>query len=249
MRHREPPWLEGAGLAHSADSYADETQRIAGRFSRLPRNARMTSEIFTDARLRDKNIDALKRYLRSKLSGYRVAFSYITPDNLLYRGVPWQQRPSKINQLSYPPVDRVTRLGRVNRIGKPVFYCSRAPEAVFYELRAKEGDLIALSEWEVTEPLWMHNLGFQEDALRRLGASDVAIRPRWNNPIPNEIKHNARLRQQISLAFTEDVRDGQEYRYKQSIAINELLFDDADPCPNTRTGHVLVEPQERFIRR
>jgi hypothetical protein len=137
--------------------YADET--------------RMTSEIFTDARLRDKNIDALKRYLRSKLSGYRVAFSYITPDNLLYRGVPWQQRPSKINQLSYPPVDRVTRLGRVNRIGKPVFYCSRAPEAVFYELRAKEGDLIALSEWEVTEPLWMHNLGFQEDALRRLGAS------------------------------------------------------------------------------
>jgi hypothetical protein len=47
------------------------------------------------------------------------------------------------------------------------------------------------------------------------GHPDVAIRPRWNNPIPNEIKHNARLRQQISLAFTEDVRDGQEYRYKR----------------------------------
>jgi hypothetical protein len=196
----------------------------------------MTSEIFTDARLRDKNIDALKRYLRSKLAGYRVAFSYIRPDNLLYRAVPWQQRPSKINQLSYPPVDRVTRLGRVDRIGKPVFYCSRAPEAVFYELRAKEGDLIALSEWEVVEPLWMHNLGFQEDALRRLEASDVAIRPRWNNPMPNEIKHNARLRQRISLAFTEDVQDGQEYKYKKSVAINELLFDDAGPLPKYPDG-------------
>jgi hypothetical protein len=49
----------------------------------------------------------------------------------------------------------VTKLGRVNRIGKPVFYCSRAAPAVFYELRVKEGDLIALSEWEVAEPLWM----------------------------------------------------------------------------------------------
>jgi hypothetical protein len=196
----------------------------------------MTTEIFTDARLRDKNVDALKRYLRSKLAGCRVAFSYITPDNLLYRGVPWQQRPSKIKELSYPPVDRVTKLGRVNRVGKPVFYCSRAAEAVFYELRAKEGDLIALSEWEVAEPLWMHNLGFHEDALRRVGASDVAIRPRWNNPFPNETKHNAGLRRQLSLAFTEDVRDGREYRYKQSIAINELLFDDAGPLPKYPDG-------------
>jgi hypothetical protein len=31
----------------------------------------------------------------------------------------------------------------------------------------------------------------------------------------------------LALAFTEDVRDGDEYRYKQSIAINELLFDNS----------------------
>jgi hypothetical protein len=67
--------------------------------------------------------------------------------------------------------------------------------------------------------------------LRRLGASDSNIRPRWYNPIPSETKKNARLRRQFSLAFIEDIRDGQEYRYKQSIAINELLFGAAEPLP------------------
>ena len=153
-----------------------------------------------------------------------VAVTDISTDNLLYRGVLCQQRPNKIDQVSFPPVDKVTKLGRVNRVGKPMFYCSLAGPGVFYELRAKQGDLIALSEWEVAEPLWMHNLGYHQDALRRMGAPDGAMRPRLTNPTPNENKHNAGLRRQLSLAFTEDVREGREYRYKQSIAINELLF-------------------------
>jgi hypothetical protein len=86
----------------------------------------MTTKIFSDEQLRDKDIDTLKRYLRYKLGGYRVALADIRTDNVLYRGVPWQQRPGKIDDVSYPPADRVTKLGRVNRIGKPVFYCSRA---------------------------------------------------------------------------------------------------------------------------
>jgi hypothetical protein len=35
----------------------------------------------------------------------------------------------------------------------------------------------------------------------------------------------------LSLAFTEEIPIGREYRYKQSIAINELLFDKAAPIP------------------
>jgi hypothetical protein len=50
-------------------------------------------------------------------------------------------------------------------------------------------------------------------------------------PIPNETKFNERLRRALSLAFTEDVGKGNEYRYKLSIAINERLFDGAGPMP------------------
>ena len=171
------------------------------------------AKLFSDDQLRDKDIDTLKRYLRYKLGGYRVVLADIGTDNLLDRGVRWQQRPSKIDHASYPPTDKVAKLGRINRIGKSAFYCSRAAPAVFYELRARPGDLIALSEWEVAEALWMHNLGYHQASLRRMGAP-VATRPRMISPIPNEPKKNSRLRRQLSLAFTEDIREGQDYRYK-----------------------------------
>lgn len=196
----------------------------------------MTLTLLSDGQLRDKDIDTLKRFIRCKLGGYRVAINEVPAGHPFFRGVLCEDQPTTIDRISYPPAERVTKLGRLNRPGTPMFYCSVASAAVFYELRAKKGDLVALSRWEVAEPLWMHHLGYHQDALRRMGAADVTMRPRLTNPIPNETKENARLRRQLSLAFTKDIRDGEEYRYKQSIAINELLFDDASPLPACRNG-------------
>jgi hypothetical protein len=193
----------------------------------------MRSELFSDIELRNKSIDALKRRLRSKLAGYHVAFKDIKVGNLFYRGVLWRDRPSKI--LSYPPPDKA-RLNRANRAGHPMFYCSVGAPAVFYELRAKQGDRIALSQWEMAEPVWMHNLGYHEAALAKLGAPDIATRAGTYDLIPNETHKNAKLRRLLSLAFTEDIPVGREYRYKQSIAINELLFDKAEPIPQRLGG-------------
>jgi hypothetical protein len=79
----------------------------------------------------------------------------------------------------------------------------------------------------------MHNLGYHEDALLRMKAP---VRAQLSRLIPNETNKNARLRRQLSLAFTEDIREGDEHRYKQSIAINELLFDGAGPLPTYPDG-------------
>jgi hypothetical protein len=170
------------------------------------------------------------------MGGYRVTVNDIATGNRLYRAVSWpQHRPNKIDDVSYPPREKA-KLNRANRDGIPVFYCSLAEPGVFYVLRAERGNHFALSEWEVTEPLWMHNLGYHQDALRRMGAPNVAMRRRLAHPIPNESKKNARLRSQLSRAFTEDVRKGQEYKYKQSIAIYERMFDDAGPQPILPNG-------------
>jgi hypothetical protein len=40
-----------------------------------------------------------------------------------------------------------------------------------------------------------------------------------------------KIRQQISKAFTEYVRDGKEYRYKQTIAITESMSELVLPFP------------------
>jgi hypothetical protein len=191
--------------------------------------------IFTDDQLRRRDIDTLKQWLRRKLGGYAVAITDIRRDNLLYRGVPWPDRPTRIDHVSYPPAE-IVKLGRANRAGSPMFYASAAGPAVFYELRAKAGDRIALAEWHVTEPLWMHHLGFYRDAFQRMGGGDEVRDPRVMEPIPDESRANAKLRRELGLAFTYDVPEGKEYRYKGSVAIHERLFDGAGPLPTALNG-------------
>ena len=132
-------------------------------------------------------------------------------------------------------------MGRANREDQSVFYASLGGPAAFFEIKAKPGDLIALAEWEITESLWMHNLGFDEVALRRLG-DRLYPRPQLTNLIPHETKRNRKLGRKLSRAFTENLTPENEHRYKQSIAINELLFDGAAPMPIRAGG-----PQFEYV--
>lgn len=181
--------------------------------------------MFTDDQLKKADIDTIKRWLGYKVGGCTVAVKDMQGKNRLYRGVFCEQRPSTISRLSYPPQEKATKLQRANRAGEPRFYCSAALPAVFYELRAKAGDFIALSDWEVTEPLWMHNLGFHQNTLQQMGTQNrnISLRQQLLNPIPNETQANKRMREQLSKAFSADVPEGREYKYKLSIAISEWL--------------------------
>ena len=178
--------------------------------------------LFTEAQLQRLTIEELKQRLRIKLGGMVRAVKSINAGRLIYRGVPWDRKPDLISQLSYPPLDKIRQLGRLNRPGQSVFYASCAPPGVFYELKACEGDRIAFSEWQVMTPLWMHNLGYHADALARLGAAPNSARQPLTEPIPDETERNERLRKKVALAFTVSVTPEFEYRYKQSIALTEF---------------------------
>src|ERR1700688_2074200 len=169
--------------------------------------------LFTDDQVRKNDIDTLKRWLRPKLGGYTVAIKDMTITNRLYRGVPWPDRPRLFADVSYPPVP-FAGMNRASRKGQPMFYASLGGPPVFFELRAAAGQRIALSEWAVAEPIWMHNLGFHEVALRRLGGSRAQARPQLMQPVPRETKQNENLRRLLSVAFTADTSGNREYRYK-----------------------------------
>jgi hypothetical protein len=186
-------------------------------------------KLFSRSQVRERSIDWLKRKLRTRLDDYPVPINDITSDNKFFRGVLWDSPPKTTDQLSYPPAHVVTKLGRLNRVGQPIFYGSCAAPAVFYELHAEQGQYIALSTWRVQEPLWMHNLGFHPDTLRRIGGTFAGLR--FSNPIRGETEASAALRRTLSEAFSEMVPEGKEYQYKLPIAINELLFDRAGPLP------------------
>jgi len=131
---------------------------------------------FSDEQLKKQNIETLKRWFRLKFHfPYMIAVKDVPAKQRLFRGVFCPSRPNTISRISYPPPEKITELQRVNRVGEPRFYCSVAAPAVFYELHAKQGDLFALSEWETTEPLWFHNLGFHPEALRKIRAQEQHI--------------------------------------------------------------------------
>jgi hypothetical protein len=175
-------------------------------------------------------VDAMKAYIRRRIGGYTVAIKDVpSTANQLYRGRICSERPRNVSEISYPNPEVVKKCGRANRAGRSMFYCSMGDFPVLLELRVKRGDLVALSEWALTEPLWMHFLGYHPEALATMNAPVLVERTQLLNPISNETPRNARLRSQMSLAFTRDVPDGKEYRYKETIAIRELLFDRASP--------------------
>jgi hypothetical protein len=119
----------------------------------------MVTPLFTETQLRHLSIDELKVELNGKLGGMVRRVGTVAPGNRVFRGVPWDEPPDQISQLSYPPAQN-TRLNRLNRQGRAMFYASVAGPAVFYEMRAQPGCRVAFSTWRVTESLWMHNLGY-----------------------------------------------------------------------------------------
>jgi hypothetical protein len=185
---------------------------------------------FGERQLREMTVDAMKAYIRRRIGGYTVAIKDVpSTANQLYRGRICSERPRNVSEISYPNPEVVKKCGRANRAGRSMFYCSMGDFPVLLELRVKRGDLVALSEWALTEPLWMHFLGYHPEALATMNAPVLVERTQLLNPISNETPRNAHLRSQMSLAFTRDVPDGKEYRYKETIAIRELLFDRASP--------------------
>jgi hypothetical protein len=195
----------------------------------------MRDKFFFRDDIKRQDIDILKRRLRAKMGGYTVAIRDLPAGTLLYRGVRCDQLPITIDRISYPPSAVVMTLGRLNRAGASMFYCTLGEPPVIYELKARRGDRIALSEWETTESLWIHGLGYHDDAFRQKRLL-MGPRHQLNMPIPNESRFNGELRRKFSLALAEDVQQGDEYKYKLTVAINELLFDEAEPIPNHPGG-------------
>jgi len=188
-------------------------------------------KLFWRDEIRRKNIDTLKRQLRTKLGGYVKDIHPATTQNRYFRGVICDDRPNAVDRISYPPASKIKKMGRLNREGQSIFYASCGAPAVYYEIHAKAGDRVAVSTWELIEPVYMHNLGFHPGSLKHIGGLLEGPRQKLANPIPNETEFNAKLRYQLSEAFTEEVPEGEEWRYKLPIAINELLFDGAGPLP------------------
>ena len=71
--------------------------------------------------------------------------------------------PREIDALWYPPSERA-QLGRANRRGHSIFYCSADPTCIFDELGAVPGQLVVRATWVTVRPMLLHDCGFSRES-------------------------------------------------------------------------------------
>ncbi len=177
--------------------------------------------------LRSVEIDYLKDHISCVLKGYICSSPILHKGLELYRGIKWNEKPVNVSQVSLPPADKVVRFGRVNRIGKPVFYASASRNVVFFEQRVKVGDTITVSRWRTKKKMIVNNIGYTPEVFQTLGSNRQCpiwgkdkIDPRMNS------ETNVLIRQFFADEFTRIIEDESKnhYLYKLSIAIGEKFW-------------------------
>jgi hypothetical protein len=198
-----------------------------------------------NADLERLKIDEIKDRLAPLIKGMRVASPIFSPGVFLYRARKISSTFNKItgikySDLIYPP-KRETRLGRLNRDGDPVFYCSLHKPSIFFELpELSNGNEIILTFWKTTDQMIVNNIGYTQQVFERLGAKRPI--PQWFTAAhdsasgtvvlpsisPGEIAavlpqdENGELRRIFSECFMCSVGDMESHKYKLTTALGEL---------------------------
>jgi hypothetical protein len=196
-----------------------------------------------NAHLKELDIDNIREQLRPQTKGMTIDTPIFDIGAYLYRTrkvTPSFNKKLGIRQrdLIYPP-PQVAKIGRVNREGQPVFYCSMSKEPAFFELPGLQpGDEVILSFWQTTERMFLNNIGYTQYEFEKLGAKRKM--PWWSEAtgnhsniefsmaVPIDIRdalsngENSQLRRTLSEYFMHPVNPDETHHYKLTTAIAEL---------------------------
>jgi RES domain len=162
--------------------------------------------------------------------------------NGVYRARP--NKPGEVfssaSQLWYPPATAVVRPSRLNGIGQVCFYGSNMPNAALLELRPQPGNvftvLLAGTRSGKVETLNVAFIGLERaraPEVQHLTERDMFRHaPHFRNQLgPANYKKWLLIDDYLSEIFATVVPDGEEHKYKPTIALANLLFS----APNLDT--------------
>ena len=162
------------------------------------------------------DIDIIKEKLKPLFVGHTLRAPIYEPGLKLYRGRVCNEKLNNIEDITYPPAKLITKYQRVNRPGQSVFYCCAGRRVPFFECFVKTGDKFILSQWKTVSRLLVNNIGYLNDNIMGLQPKSL-----------DELKEaNILIRNFIDEEFTKNVNEGEEYLYKNTIALAEKHFSD-----------------------
>jgi hypothetical protein len=170
------------------------------------------------------DFDDLRAKISSYMNGYAVKNVLLPKGALVHRGLRPHALPLHASEVQHPPESLVQRFGRANQPKKPVFYGTTDWKTIFWELRAKPGDLFITSTWVTRRQLRLMLVGYTPSNLDRLGTvrrMDVSAR----TPSLSE-EANALIHEFLASQFTDTIRETESHRYKLSAAIASVFLEE-----------------------
>jgi hypothetical protein len=172
---------------------------------------------------------------------------------------------SSASQLWHPPADKVLRPSRLNGIRQVRFYASSMPNTAIAELRPQPGNvftiLLAMTRSKKLETLDVAFIGLERSRapeVQHFSANDmIRHAPSFRDQLgPANYKKWLLIDDYLSEIFATPVPEGEDYRYKPTIALASLLFRaplDAVTYPSVATNDyginmcMLPDKADRFF--
>lgn len=176
--------------------------------------------------LQQSNIDDLNELLSVLFRGYTLRAPRFHEGLILYRGIPYSQKPQKLVDLSYPPLE-FAKSNRASRDGEQIFYCSNLENVPFFELNLQPGERLVVSKWKTTRRLLVNNVGYADKNFEKLKAGRKNgnwwddIKPTEEN---QQLDQNFLIRDFLATKFSQPISPENEDYYKLTIAIAEHHF-------------------------
>ena len=174
--------------------------------------------------LNKATIDDIDKIYSDLLIGFTIIGMNFREGISLYRAVNLGKKPMTFDEIKYPPKDKA-KVNRASKEGEQMFYCSTVKKIPFFELDLKVGQRIGISNWINTDRLFLHNVGYTYEELKRLTEiynTGFSIEGRSEElKSENNIKTNEHLKK----AFSSKIEKSEEEKYKITIAIATILFN------------------------
>lgn len=186
----------------------DEVSQILGRIKALG--------------TKDENFEDLVTEMHRLAALAPVSMGTVAaPGTKLYRGTNHHVNvPSRIEEIWFPPPERIRSFGRANRPGASMFYCCSDPNGAFREIDVKLGTYAVLATWETVERLVVHDVGYSAEVLKRAGAKRPLPEHHAQFDAERLTPETREVRQFLSLAFTDPTTNN----YRVTAAIADMLL-------------------------
>jgi hypothetical protein len=170
------------------------------------------------------SVNQFKEQIGIILKGQVISIPVFDPGMRLHRARKMKSLPSTLAEIGAPPAIKVAADQRCNRAGESLFYCSSARNAPFFEVHAQVGEHLVLSEWRTTAKMKVNHIGYTRPTFERLGSTRSAPSWRPDKAPPLSSPRAQTIDELFSSFFIVDVNGGQEYLYKATIALAEILI-------------------------